>query len=214
MKTLNYIATKFNLFKRKLPIEIPNAGRDSIAIVLNELGFKKGVEIGTEQGLYAEVLCKAIPGLDLTCVDAWLAYEGYRETITQEHVDRLYYNACVRLAPYNVKIIKGLSMDIVHTFPDESLDFVYIDANHTYEHVTQDVTEWAKKVRPGGIVFGHDYIKKTIREGKPSQNNGVVPALHDYTKKMGINPWFVVGAKNAKKGHIRDKSRSWLFIKE
>lgn len=213
MKTLNYIANKYELFGSQ-PIEIPNVGRNQLASLFCELGFGVGVEVGTETGLYSEVLCKAIPNLNLYCVDAWLAYEGYRETITQEHVDSLRDKAYQRLKSYNVQLIKGLSADIVKTFDDDSLDFVYIDANHTYEHVMNDITMWSEKVKSGGIVAGHDYIKKKIIEGKTSQNNGVVKAVNDYTKMNNIKPWFVLGRKNKLPGEIRDNSRSWMFIKE
>lgn len=214
--TLKYILEKFQLpeTSEHLPIEIPNMTRNTFANVLNELGFKVGLEIGVETGIYSEVLCRAIPDLELWCVDAWLAYEGYREAITQEHVDGLYAKALERLAPYDATLIKGLSLDVVKTFEDESLDFVYIDGNHTYEHTFADVTEWTKKVKKGGIVFGHDYIRKVEKEGHPSQRNRVVQALKDYTKQNNINPWFVIGRKNKEPGELRDKSRSWMFVKE
>jgi len=44
------------------------------------------------------------------------------------------------------------------SFEDESLDLVYIDANHSYENVTLDITKWLPKVKKGGTIAGHDYI--------------------------------------------------------
>lgn len=216
--TRHYFQKKFNIdFSTKkdyrLPIEIPNIGRNQLPLIFNELNFNIGAEIGTETGKYAEIICQQIPNLNLTCVDAWLAYKGYREAINQQEVDKLYNQAIKRLKPYGVKIIKGLSMDVVTQFENESLDFVYIDANHTYEHVMADVTEWSKKVRQGGIVAGHDYIRKKQFPDKPSQNNEVVKAINDYTIQNKIDPWFVLGRKNKIEGEIRDGSRTWLFIK-
>jgi hypothetical protein len=43
-----------------------------------------------------------------------------------------------------------------------SLDFVYIDGNHRFEQVVADLAAWAPKVRPGGIVAGHDYLKAKL----------------------------------------------------
>ena len=48
-------------------------------------------------------------------------------------------------------------MEAVKQFKDGSLDFVYIDGNHTFEYVINDIAEWSKKVRKGGIISGHDY---------------------------------------------------------
>jgi predicted O-methyltransferase YrrM len=51
-------------------------------------------------------------------------------------------------------------MDAVKDFPDESLDFVFIDADHRFEYVINDVIEWSKKVRPGGLIISHDYVRR------------------------------------------------------
>lgn len=212
--TLNHILNTYQLkVGRKQPIDIPNIGRDLMAQLFNELGFTKGAEVGVETGLYSEVLCKAIPNLELFSIDAWLAYGEYRDDIAQDKVDELYARAVKRLAPYNAKLIKGLSLDVVKTFEDESLDFVYIDANHTYEHVYADVTEWIKKVRRGGIIAGHDFIRKIVKPGGKSQNNGIIDALIDYTKANKISPWFVLGRKKVIPGEVRDGARSWMIVK-
>jgi predicted O-methyltransferase YrrM len=42
-------------------------------------------------------------------------------------------------------------------FEDESLDFVYIDGDHTYNAVTLDLEKWYPKVKKGGLFYGHDY---------------------------------------------------------
>jgi len=209
MNTLQYILNKFQIQQpsEKLPIEIPNFGRNQMAELFCELNFKVGLELGVESGAFSNIICKANPGVKLYCVDAWVSYGEYRHYVSQETIDAFYENAKKTLAPYNTKLIKGLSMDVVETFVDESLDFVFIDGNHTYDFVTQDVTEWSKKVRPGGIVSGHDYIRKA------SQNNGVIEALRDFTELNKIDPWFVLGRKETIPGEIRDKSRTWMYVK-
>jgi hypothetical protein len=115
----------------------------------------KGVEVGVEKGEYAEVLCKA--GLEVIAIDAWTAYKGYRDHVSQSKLDRFYEETKKRLKPYNCKIIKGFSQDIVKEFKNESLDWVYIDGNHEFQNVTNDIAEWSKKVKKGGIVSGHDF---------------------------------------------------------
>jgi len=42
-------------------------------------------------------------------------------------------------------------------FEDESIDFLFIDANHTYEYVSQDIAAYLPKIKPGGIIAGHDF---------------------------------------------------------
>ena len=59
------------------------------------------------------------------------------------------------------------SMEAAEDFGDGSLDFVYIDANHKYVNVSLDLRAWWPKVRPGGVLCGHDYfthgaVKKAV----------------------------------------------------
>ena len=49
------------------PIEIPNSNRETLAWLFNQLGFTVGAEIGTERGLYAQVLLDKNPNLQLFC---------------------------------------------------------------------------------------------------------------------------------------------------
>ena len=54
---------------------------------------------------------------------------------------------------------------------DESLDFVFIDAQHDYHSVINDIGLWAPKVKPGGLISGHDYNHNKFP--------GVVEAVHE-----------------------------------
>ncbi len=211
MNTLDHIVTKYglNVNQKQLPIEIPNTTRDDLASLFCELGYKVGAEIGVERGVYSEVLCKANPQAKLYSIDAWKAYKGYREHVTQEKIDQLHDSAVSRLEPYNCQLVKGFSVDVSKTFDDGSLDFVYIDGNHEYTHVVNDIASWDRKVRPGGIVAGHDYILR--------KTNGYlmhVPyAVQGFTASYNIRPFFVLGRKHAPGGEARESSRSWFYVK-
>lgn len=215
--SLKFIAEKYNLNleQRHQPLEIPNTTRDTFAVLLAEMGFNLGVEMGVERGLYSEVLLKANPNLKLSCVDAWTAYDNYRDHVSQEELDAIQADATKRLAPFNAVLIKGYSMDVVKGFTDESLDFVYIDGNHEFQQTVNDICEWQKKVKVGGIVAGHDYIKRT----SPGYLMHVPMAIHGYVESYNISPLFVLGRKDADtntnpaKGELRESTRSWFYVK-
>lgn len=57
-----------------------------------------------------------------------------------------------------VNLIKSFSLDAVKNYADESINFCFIDGSHEYEDVKQDITQWLKKVKRGGILAGHDYV--------------------------------------------------------
>ena len=147
---------------------------------MNELGLFKGVEVGTSQGLNAVEMCKLIPGIDLTCVDPYMKYHWKHSEDEHERCSGL---AKERLAPYDAKIIRATSMDGAKLFEDESLDFVYIDGNHEFDYVIEDLVAWGRKVRKDGIISGHDYYR--------FRGAGVVDAVDAYTKAHQVIEWFV-----------------------
>lgn len=208
MNTLKYITNKYNLdIKDKRLIEIPNVGRDNLASLLYELDFKNGIEVGVASGEYLSVLCGRNPQMQFSGVDVWLPYEGYTDYMKQSTFDTLKETAVKRLIPFsNYNFIEKFSIDAVKDFEDNSLDFVYIDSNHSDPYVTEDITEWSKKIRSGGIVAGHDYVQ--------AKNIDVVDAITKYTKKNNIKPLFVLGAYHKASGEIRDNTRSWMFVKQ
>jgi hypothetical protein len=201
----NYVSNKFGIDweQRKQPIFIETGNRNvTLPMIFDDLGLTMGAEIGVERGVYSEQLCKEIPGLELYCIDPWKAYKGYREHVTQKKLDGFYEITEKKLAPYNCKLIRKFSMDAVNDFEDGSLDFVYIDGNHEFIHVAQDIAEWSKKVRIGGIVSGHDFKRQSSRSKYICHVKDVVQA---WTYSHGIRPYFVLRG---------DKAPSWFWFKE
>lgn len=211
MKPLDYLTLHYNLdLTQKSPIEIPNVGRDDLAKWLGFWGFNRGAEIGTAAGEYAVKLCENNPSLALTCVDPWTVYEGYRDYSSQAKMSEMYEQAKQRLKPYNVGFIRNYSREAWLHFPDEYLDFVYIDANHELPWVINDIIDWGKKVRHGGVIAGHDYYRSKLKDSR----NHTVEAVNAYTSAYRIRPWFLLGSKAKAPGTVRDDSRSWFWIKE
>jgi predicted O-methyltransferase YrrM len=57
----------------------------------------------------------------------------------------------------SVRPCRAASVQAATAYPDELLDFVFIDAAHSFEAVTADLAGWWPKLRPGGLIAGHDY---------------------------------------------------------
>lgn len=155
------------------------ANRLRLVEMFRDLGFKSGAEVGVFDGYFSEYMCQTIPGLKLYSIDAWEVYPGYRDHKFESSMRNAEAKARERLAPFNVAIVKKFSMDAIKDFENESLDFVYIDGNHEYKYVKEDIEQWTKKVRKGGIVAGDDYYM--TRAG----NMGVIQAVNEYTEAHG-----------------------------
>ena len=94
----------------------------------------------------------------------------------------------------NVRIIRDFSISAVRSFPDESLDFVYVDAVHTYESCLIDISLWWHKVRPGGWMLGHDYTPGPTSQAIqfPGIRNAVDSFCRVSGRKLGLmtlEPW-------------------------
>ena len=97
------------------------------------LGFTTGAEIGVCWGRYSEILCRTNPKLKLLAVDDW----------RRNRTHRSYAGTKRRLTNLNVTIDRRSSMDAVGDVADKSLDFVFIDADHKYTSVCDDIREWS-----------------------------------------------------------------------
>ena len=113
----------------------------------------KGAEIGVERGRNSEIILKELNIEKLYLIDVWDNYkesditwslENYRHVLRRFKRDK------------RVNIIKDYSEHAVNFVEKNSLDFVYIDANHSYEYVCKDLEIWFTRVKKGGVIAGHD----------------------------------------------------------
>jgi predicted O-methyltransferase YrrM len=73
--------------------------------------------------------------------------------------ERYFAETLGRLAPFGERseVRRADSIEAAAATEPASLDFVYIDADHEYESVCADIEAWHDRIRPGGLLCGHDY---------------------------------------------------------
>lgn len=213
VNAFDYIIDKYQIkLDGRYFIDIPEMiGAADLAKLFAELGFGMGAEIGTDQGIFAKYLFDTIPNLHLICVDPWKAeaYEPGQQPESgenQEFFDRRYEETKQRLIFKNASIWRETSMEAVKDVIAESLDFVYIDGNHDFLNTTQDIHHWFKKVKPGGILAGHDYVRYPSKKYIHVQK-----VVNAYMTTYHLLPVFLVTPTN--KGLKRDRFRSWFIVK-
>lgn len=143
-----------------------------------KMGYTRGAEIGVAEGHLSEYMLRNIPDLTLYCVDSWEPYKGNPWGGSVDRNEHHFKKTVDRLKPFQAHIIRERSMDAVKRFNEGTLDFVYIDSNHSFDYVMQDLIEWTKRVRKGGMVTGDDYFS--------FKRAGVIEAVNSYTKAHNI----------------------------
>ena len=190
----DFLLRKFQISSYRLrapmPIELPNFHRNDLAKLFGELGFTKGAEVGVAEGHFSETLCQSILNLEkLYCVDPWHRYSENPQGHSKEHHEFALNETKRRLALFGdkVKLVQEYSMDAVRKIEYDSLDFVNIDGHHSFPFVMQDIIEWSKRVRPGGVILLDDYMRLDPKRW----GAGPIEAVQAWTSAMDISPWFV-----------------------
>jgi len=190
------------------PYEILDVGRNDLPKFFVDMGYKVGVEIGVYKGEYSEKLCKA--GLKVIGVDPYIVYQNYRKHSKEMDYEVMYEMAKKVLESYGSTLIKKTSMDALEDIPDESLDFIYIDGNHSIRYIIEDIYEWNKKIKKGGCISGHDYAL-TGSDPYGLRSCHVRFGVDMMARILNVKNHYVLGGKFNQR---KDKWRSWLWIKE
>lgn len=143
-------------------IKIGLSREEYIPAILNENSLKQGIEIGVFKGQFSRLLLDQWPGT-LWLVDPWRAFddeEGYIDASNHKNHQTAYLETMQRLEGLESRafMLRGLSSDMAGRFTDDELDFAYIDGNHAYNWVKEDIELWWPKIRSGGFIMGHDYL--------------------------------------------------------
>lgn len=154
--------------------------REDFARLLCELKMNSGVEVGVHRGYFSSVLLDSNPDLNLASVDIWNHQEIYFEAVRELR----------RFSDRNI-LIRLPSVRAAEMIDDESLDFVYVDGDHTKKGCLTDLRVWDKKLRVGGIMSGHDY--KVSNVTRAAVRCKVFQAVNEFVAERTINPFFVIG---------------------
>lgn len=138
------------------------------------------VELGSAEGLFSRDLCEM--GFKLVIsVDAWECITGQKGDggFDQDWHNKNYQNARDLLRTYGgrSKILRGRTTAMAQYVPDNSVDLVYIDADHSYSGCIQDIHAYWPKLKSGGICAFHDYKNSAY---------GVNQAVHDFASAFSL----------------------------
>ena len=130
--------------------------------LIHQIEVKSIVEIGVFRGKNAKVLREEFPDAQLYLIDPWKLDPSYLESGSAVSENQSVLDKAKEKTYHlfendpKATIIEKTSIEGT-LFIQKPVDIVFIDANHAYSHVKNDILTWKEKVRPGGILSGHNY---------------------------------------------------------
>ncbi len=166
---------------------------------------KNGIvaEIGVMRGVNAKDIYDICQPKQLFLIDLWYQQtkSGSGGLYNTNQWEEFYQYVLIRFKKYdNVTIIKNNSIDAAVTFNDKYFDIVYIDAGHSYESVKEDLAAWYPKIKPEGIISGHDY---TDTPKNKSKQFGIVKAVDEFCKTKNLEIFMLSNVINARDWAIK-----------
>lgn len=169
-RTLRYRNDLDASSRSHIPLPVLRTRNEMISAICERETIRFVAEIGVQRAYFAyELLVRCTGITSYIGIDLWMEQSSYDDganfnNITQESI---YQEARDRLQPFGdrSRLWREDSISAASKIPDGSLDFVYLDARHDYRSVQEDIQAWAPKVRPGGILAGHDYVDASEMDG-------------------------------------------------
>jgi len=184
--------------------------RSEIGDVLNHFGLVgNGIEIGVQKGEFSKEILSSWKGEKLYLVDCWQKQENYDDIANKDdnEQEENYKQTLKNVEKYKkrVKVIKAFSKDAANSFEDGFFDFIYIDANHSYEAVKEDLNLWYPKLKDGGMFCGHDFLEGRFYDS----DFGVKSAVTEFARSLNKEPyvcgctsWYFFKSKDFKKNRV------------
>jgi hypothetical protein len=160
-----------------------------------------GVEIGVAQGDYSAAILEAAQPKELHLIDPWSHLEPGSDPLQAAQLleraaaagtagdevppnaggDEQFAAITARLGgDPRVRLHRQYSYKAVTGFDQGYFDFVYLDGNHHYEFVLRDLEDFAARLKPDGLLFGHDYFEDGFAR---EERYGVVDAVSTFLKR-------------------------------
>lgn len=156
----------------------------------------KGIEIGVNHGTNSCMLLDACMNINMIYgVDPYLEYMDWSSLVPQSIMDMVYKSFLdnQECMGNRFELIKMKSEEAADLFEDESVDFIFIDGDHSVKGVMTDLIKYVPKVKKGGIIAGHDIGLKTVQ--------------------LTLNTWLTTNNISADNVHIVE-NQAWYWIKE
>lgn len=167
--------------------------RDDFPRLFNHSNYTIGLELGSYKGEFANTILSNWNG-KLICVDLFDRDDNYdlnkNDGFYTKDVEKNkvlpIFNQTIKNHRNNILTIQSDTTSAAKFFPDNYFDFIYIDADHRYESVINDMNAWYSKLKQNCLFAGHDYLPNFDWSKK---NNAIFQPYNqsEYVGEFGVN---------------------------
>lgn len=183
--------------------------REDVHYLFNQLGLKVLCEVGVRHG--ENIVFNWLPSRPqlVFAVDIWK--DTTYQWIWRTFQSGMWKGKCLPVLAENrdcVRLMRMKSVEAASVFDDGYFDFVYIDADHGYQSVREDIEAWWPKVKKYGILAGDDYVSY--------RKYGVIRAVDEFVQTNQLQDMFHVtprGHLSRRKVEYYDQFKSWFVVK-
>jgi Methyltransferase domain len=172
------------------PVDFDGDRLESWATFLTRVEARRVAEIGVYRGAYAAYVLSRCPTLETYyMIDPWRHLDDWNKPGNRDDgaFRRVFDEAMRRTQEYERKrvVLRGRTVDVIDRIPDGSLDFAYVDGDHTLRGITIDLLRVYPKIRDGGWLGGHDFARSIWHHGAEYEPTLVFPYAVHFAEAVG-----------------------------
>ena len=148
-------------------------------------------EIGVWKGDFAKVILSNFSNLTkYYMIDPWAHLPDWNKPFNVDDgtFKDVYAEALLKtdFAANRRIVLRGRTSAVINEIPDQSLDFVYIDGDHTLRGITMDLIQVLPKIKDGGLIGGDDFVNKPWQHGAAYEPTLVCPFAVYFAEAMRL----------------------------
>lgn len=156
----------------------------------NAVGARSVAEFGVYRGRFASRLLRECPAIDTYwMIDPWRHLDDWNKPLNQDsdRFERVFEDAMSHTEDFadKRKVLRGRTSEVVDEIPDGSLDFAYVDGDHTLRGITIDLVRVLPKLRDGGWLGGDDLKRSIWQHGDDYEPTLVFPWSVYFAEAVG-----------------------------
>jgi len=157
---------------------------------INSSGVQQAAEIGVYRGDFALTLLQSCPGLArYYMIDPWKHLTDWNKPANHPDAQlETYYQEAMAKTDFAREkrvVLRGKTVDVIESIPNEALDFAYIDGDHTLRGITIDLVSVYPKMRTGGFLCGDDFCPSIWEHQSSFEPTLVFPLAVHFAEAAG-----------------------------